>query len=70
MKLTVLIPTYNDSESLLILISKIAKIAEENSQYNFTILIVDDDSSDRDQYNKLKYLNSIKIKYIKRSIYQ
>ena len=65
MKLTVLIPTYNDSESLLILISKIAKIAEENSQYNFTILIVDDDSSDSDQYNKLKYLNSIKIKYIK-----
>ena len=65
MNFTIIIPTYNDSESLLILISEISEIAKIHNNYNFTILIVDDDSNDSDKYKKLRSINGLIIKYIK-----
>ena len=65
MEITILIPVYNDSSSLLLLIKEIELIAKKNRYLNFTILIVDDDSSDSNQYSKLKKYKLIKIKYLK-----
>jgi glycosyltransferase involved in cell wall biosynthesis len=65
MEITILIPVYNDSSSLLLLIKEIENIAKENQNLKFTILIVDDDSSDSDQYSNLNNFELIKVQYLK-----
>ena len=65
MEITILIPVYNDSSSLFLLIKEIEFLAKKNHDLKFTILIVDDDSNDSDQYSKLKDYKLIKIKYLK-----
>ena len=65
MKITILIPVYNDSASFLLIMNEIELIAKQNRNLKFTILIVDDDSSDSNQYSKLNKYKLIKIKYLK-----
>ena len=65
MQITILIPVYNDSTSLLLLIGEIELIAKKNPLLKITILIVDDDSNDSSQYTKLEKFKFIRIKYLK-----
>ena len=45
--LSIILPTYNESENILLLIQAIKKVLKKN---NFEILVVDDDSPDRTGY--------------------
>lgn len=57
--ISVLIPCYNESESLPLLISKLDIIANEYSQYNWEFLCVNDGSKD----NTLEVLRELRCKY-------
>lgn len=57
--ISVLIPCYNESESLPLLISKLENIANEYSQYNWEFLCVNDGSKD----NTLEVLRELRCKY-------
>lgn len=57
--ISVLIPCYNESESLPLLISKLENIANEYSQYNWEFLCVNDGSKD----NTLDVLRELRCKY-------
>lgn len=57
--ISVLIPCYNESESLPLLISKLDNIASEYSQYNWEFLCVNDGSKD----NTLDVLRELRCKY-------
>lgn len=57
--ISVLIPCYNESESLPLLISKLDNIANEYSQYNWEFLCVNDGSKD----NTLDILRELRCKY-------
>ena len=57
--ISVLIPCYNESESLPLLISKLDNIANEYSQYNWEFLCVNDGSKD----NTLEVLRELRCKY-------
>lgn len=57
--ISVLIPCYNESESLPLLISKLDYIANEYSQYNWEFLCVNDGSKD----NTLEVLRELRCKY-------
>lgn len=54
-----MIPCYNESESLPLLISKLDNIANEYSQYNWEFLCVNDGSKD----NTLEVLRELRCKY-------
>ncbi|HEX6977159.1 MAG TPA: glycosyltransferase [Patescibacteria group bacterium] len=41
-----LIPTYNEKENILLMIEKVEEVAKKYRQYDFVILIVDDNSPD------------------------
>ena len=57
--ISILIPCYNESESLPLLISKLENIANEYSQYNWEFLCVNDGSKD----NTLDVLRELRCKY-------
>lgn len=57
--ISVLIPCYNESESLPLLISKLENIANEYLQYNWEFLCVNDGSKD----NTLDVLRELRCKY-------
>lgn len=57
--ISVLIPCYNESESLPLLISKLDNIANEYSQYNWEFLCVNDGSKD----NTLEVLRELRCEY-------
>jgi len=46
MKVVNIIPTYNEKENIGLMLEALEKVAKENPQYQFTTLVVDDDSPD------------------------
>lgn len=64
-KISVLIPAYNEQESLTLLFSRLDKLADSNKKYNFEFLFVDDGSRDKTIEIIKDYANkNERIKYI------
>ena len=64
---SIVIPSYNESENLVILIEEIFN-SVDNSKNNFELIIVDDCSNDDTQSKILNYIKSYNIIYIKNKI--
>ena len=70
---TILVPAYNEQEVLYMLYDRLKKLMDENSKYDFEILLVNDGSKDdslkimqelREKDKRVNYLNEI-IKELK-----
>lgn len=62
-----LIPTYNEAENIIPMLEALDEIAQQNPQYKFSTLIVDDNSPDGTGELVKQYQNS-KLKIQKRKI--
>ena len=62
-KLSILIPCFNEVNSISKIIEKVLKNLENYNYYNYEIIIVDDFSNDgtRDKLRELSHINNIKI---------
>lgn len=66
-QVTILIPVYNDAESLNVLLAKLAGICREQADTRFEILVVDDGSSSEPAINSLPGI-SIHVLHLQRNI--
>ena len=65
--ITILIPVYNDGESLQVLLNNLAQTVKENKEKTFSILVVDDGSSEPLQPEKPDSF-SLNILHLQRNV--
>lgn len=70
MKVSVVIPTYNEAEGILVFIKKLKKIFKSLEEYSYEFIIIDDDSPDGTaDLVKNKYKKDKRIKlYVRKNI--